>query len=157
MASRTNKIKSSVPFNPGDVTKASPYVQRLIQDAELRANLQKTLASSKSAYGRLSNGKAPAKTVLEDKKFQRDVQQAYEAAREASAALSAGPRKRAKKGLSFGRKLLILGLGAGIALAASETLRSKVLDMLFGAEEEFQYTPPATAGPAPSAAPVSSA
>jgi hypothetical protein len=156
MASRTKKIKSSVPINPGDVTKASPYVQRLIQDADLRANLQKVVESGKSAYGRLSNGKAPAKTVMEDKKFQRDVREAYEAAREATAALTAKPRKRARKGLTFGRKLLIVGIGGGLALAGSEKLRSKVLDTLFGAEEEFEYTPPASTSPAPSAAPVSS-
>ena len=157
MASRTKKIKSSVPFDPSDVTKASPYVQRLIQDADLRANLQKALASTKSAYGRISNGKAPAKTVMEDKKFQRDVQDAYQAVRDASAALSEGPRKRARKGLTFGRKMLIVAIGGGLALAGSEKLRSKVLDTLFGAEEEFEYTPPASASPAPSAAPVSGA
>ena len=32
--------------------------------------------------------------------------------------------------------------GVGVALGVSESLRSKVLDALFGAEEEFQYTPP---------------
>ena len=31
-------------------------------------------------------------------------------------------------------------MSAGIALAVSEGLRKKVLDALFGAEEEFEYT-----------------
>jgi hypothetical protein len=31
-------------------------------------------------------------------------------------------------------------VSAGIALAVSEGLRKKVLDALFGAEEEFEYT-----------------
>ena len=35
----------------------------------------------------------------------------------------------------------------------SEGLRSKVLDTLFGAEEEFQYTPPA---PSPTTPPTAS-
>ena len=39
-------------------------------------------------------------------------------------------------------------VGAGLALAVSEELRKKVLDALFGAEEEFEYTsttaPPST-------------
>jgi hypothetical protein len=35
------------------------------------------------------------------------------------------------------------GVAGGVALAASSGLRNKVLDVLFGAEEEFQYTPPA--------------
>jgi hypothetical protein len=37
--------------------------------------------------------------------------------------------------------MLFVGLvGAGLALALSEGLRKKVLDALFGAEEEFEYT-----------------
>jgi hypothetical protein len=52
----------------------------------------------------------------------------------------------------------VLAIGGGLALAGSEKLRSKVLDTLFGAEEEFEYTPPATATPTPPAStPVSSA
>ena len=36
---------------------------------------------------------------------------------------------------------MLLGVvGAGVALAVSEDLRKKVLDALFGAEEEFEYT-----------------
>ena len=31
-------------------------------------------------------------------------------------------------------------VGGGLALALSEDLRKKVLDALFGAEEEFEYT-----------------
>ena len=31
-------------------------------------------------------------------------------------------------------------MGAGAALALSEGLRKKVLDAMFGAEEEFEYT-----------------
>ena len=45
----------------------------------------------------------------------------------------------------------------GLALAVSEKLRSKVLDTLFGAEEEFEYTPPPAASPSQPAAPVSAA
>ena len=48
-------------------------------------------------------------------------------------------------------------VGAAVALAVSEKLRSKVLDTLFGAEEEFQYTPPAGAASTPPAAPVTAA
>jgi hypothetical protein len=50
--------------------------------------------------------------------------------------------------LTFGRVVVMAAVGGGIAIAASEQLRSKALDLLFGAEEEFQYTPPAS--PAPS-------
>jgi hypothetical protein len=62
--------------------------------------------------------------------------------------------------MGFGRSLMIIIIGGVVGVAASEKLRSKVLDTLFGAEEEFQYTPPATtsnAAGASSETPVSAA
>jgi hypothetical protein len=156
----THKKAKAVPFNPADVAniaKHNPYIQRLIDDAQLRENVQKAIESSKSAYGRLSNGKAPARALLEDKKLQKDLGEALEALRDASIALAEAPRKRARKGLRIGRKRLILGLGFALALAGSEKLRSKVLDALFGSEEEFDYTPPAAGASTPPATPVSAA
>ncbi|MGC9219838.1 MAG: hypothetical protein ACP5H2_00625 [Solirubrobacteraceae bacterium] len=44
---------------------------------------------------------------------------------------------------SLGGLVLLIIAGAVAALVVSEPLRNKVLDALFGAEEEFQYTPPA--------------
>ena len=160
MASKRKKAAKAVPFNPADVAhmaKSNPYIQRLIDDAELRENVQKAIESTKSAYGRLSNGKTPAKALLEDKKLQKDLGEALEALRDASLALSEAPRKRARKGIGFGRKLLILGIGGAVALAGREKLRSKVLDTLFGKEEEFEYTPPSSGASTPPAAPVSAA
>jgi hypothetical protein len=158
MPSKGKKAKA-VPFNAADIAKiakANPYIQRLIDDAHLRENVQKTIESSRSAYGRLSNGKTPAKSLLEDRKLQGDLRNALESLRDASIALSEAPKKRVRKGRRLGRKLVVLALGAGVALAGSEKLRSKVLDTLFGAEEEFEYTPPA-ASTTPPAAPVSAA
>jgi hypothetical protein len=164
MASNKKKVAKAakaVPFNAADVAniaKSNPYLQRLIEDAELRENVQKAIESGKSAYGRLSNGKAPHKALMEDKKLQNDLRQAFEAVRDAGNALSDAPkRQKVRKGMSFGRKLMLLAIGGGLALAGSEQLRSKVLDTLFGKEEEFQYTPPATTTPASPATPVGSA
>jgi hypothetical protein len=84
--------------------------------------------------------------LIDDKKLQNELRAAFEAGRDAAMALSDAPKrskpKKKRKG-GLGRKLMILVIGAVIALAVSESLRSKVLDALFGAEEEFQYTPPA--------------
>jgi hypothetical protein len=159
MPTRRKKGKA-MSFSPADVAniaKANPYIQRLIDDAELRDNVQKAYASSKRAYARLTNGKAPAKALLDDKKLQKDLRNAAEALREASVALTEAPKRRARKGMGFGRKLLIAGIGGGLALAGSEKLRSKVLDTLFGAEEEFEYTPPPPPASTPPATPVSAA
>ncbi len=155
MPSKSKTLKSAVPFDPAAIT-ANPYIQRLIEDAKLRANMQQAFESSRKAYVRLSNGKAPQKALLEDKKLQRELRQAIESLREASIALSEAPKQQGRKKRRFGRRLLIVMLAAGLALAGSEKLRSKVLDTLFGAEEEFEYTPPPSAAPTPPASPVSS-
>jgi len=53
--------------------------------------------------------------------------------------------------------VLLLGVvGAGVALAVSEGLRKKVLDALFGAEEEFEYTS-TTSSPSTSSPPAGTA
>ena len=157
----SRKKSKAAPFSAADlanITKANPYIQRLIEDSKLRDNVRVALDSTRSAYERLSNGKSPHRALLEDKKLQADLRDAAEAIRDATVSLSEAPKQRARKRRRFGRKLLIAFIGAFAALAASEKLRSKVLDTLFGAEEEFQYTPPAT-GPAatPPATPVTAA
>ena len=161
MASRRKKVAKAVPFNSADlanISKANPYLQRLIEDSTLRDNITTAIDSGKSAYDRLLSSKAPHKAVIDDKKLQKDLRTTGEAVRDVATSLSNAPKKqRAKKGLRLGRKLLILGIGATVALVASEGLRSKVLDTLFGAEEEFQYTPPAPSPATPPASPVTAA
>lgn len=141
------------------ISKATPYIQRVIQDATLRENVRTAYDSTRSAYGRLTNGKAPAKALLEDKKLQRDLQHAIEALRDASNALSEAPKRQSprKKRGGFGRKIMIAALGFGLALAGSEKLRTKVLDMVFGKEEEFEYTPPPATASTPPSSPVGAA
>ena len=160
MASKRKKSVAA-PLKSVDIssiTKATPYIQRLIQDAKLRENVRTAYDSTRSAYARLTNGKAPTKVLLEDKKLQRDVLIAVEALRDATTALSEAPKKqRERKRGGFGRKLLVVGLGFGLALAGSEKLRTKVLDTVFGKEEEFEYTPPPATAPTPPSSPVGAA
>jgi hypothetical protein len=148
MAFRGKRSKA-VPFNAADITnmaKSNPYVQRLLGDPKLRKNVTTAVNASKSAYERANNGKLQAQTLLEDKKLHQDLGRALGAARDATITLTQTRRRR--RGLSLGRVLVIAGIGGGVAVAASEQLRSKALDLLFGAEEEFQYTPPASPAPA---------
>ena len=116
----------------------SPYVQRLAEDEELRQNLWSAYESARTAVGRLQNGKHPTRQIFDDKKLQKDVKSAAESFRDASIALREAPKKRRKGG--FGKLILLGVVGGGLALAVSEDLRKKVLDALFGAEEEFEYT-----------------
>ena len=116
----------------------NPYVQRLIEDEELRDSLRHAFEAARGAYGRATgNGKGPVKAVASDRKVQRDLRQAAESLREASEQLRA-PRKRKHSRLG---RLILFGIVAGtIALVLSEDARKTVLDALFGAEEEFEYT-----------------
>ena len=110
------------------------YVRRLIEDEDLRENLQDAYRSAKKAYGRVNNG-APAKRLMDDKKVHRELKSAAESLREASDQL------RGKQERHTFRNLLLLSIfGAILAIALSEDLRKAVLDRLFGAEEEFEYT-----------------
>ena len=130
---------------------AAPYVQRVITDEELRDNVRVAVESAREAFARLQNGKGVPKTVLDDKKFHRDVTKAASALKDASDSLREGPKKTRRKG-GLLRKLVFLAVAGGIAVAVSEDLRNKVLDALFGKEEEFDYTSstqPSTPAPEP--------
>jgi uncharacterized protein HemX len=134
-------------FAAGKAVRSNPYVQRVMQDPQLRENLRSAFDSARKAYTRMSNSKGPVKAVTEDKKVQRELKEAANSLKDAADSLRGKKRKRRK-----GRLLLVAVVGAGLALALSEGLRKKVLDTLFGAEEEFEYTasttpePPAGAG-----------
>jgi hypothetical protein len=149
MAARNRAAKAS---NAAKAAGSNPYVQRIIQDSELRNNIRDAYEHTRSAYARLANGKGPSKALFDDKKLQRDLRDATVSLREVGSALKEGPRRRKRR---TGRRLLILAIGAGLALALSEGLRKKLLDALFGAEEEFDYTSTTTpAAPTPAAAPT---
>jgi hypothetical protein len=130
----------------------NPYVQRIVDDEDLRQNIVHAYESSRDAFDRLGNGKSPSKQIFDDKKLQKDLKAAAESIRDASVALREAPKKQRSGG--FG-KLLVIGLVGGVAaLALSEGLRKKVLDALFGAEEEFEYTSTTTSAPAAAPAPA---
>jgi adenylosuccinate synthase len=135
MAAKKKAAKAGAgAYAAGKAVRSNDYVQRLVEDEELRDNLRSAFASAKKAYTRI-NGKGPAK-ALDDKKVQRELKEAAASLKEAADSLRGKKKKKRGKG-----RLLLIGLvGAGLALALSEGLRKKALDALFGAEEEFEYT-----------------
>jgi hypothetical protein len=117
---------------------SNPYVRRLLEDEELRQNIRVAFEAARKAYGRMQNGKGPAKAVMDDKKVQRELRTAAESLREASQQLR-GRRTRPRR-FGLGKALLLVIIGAALILILSEDARNAVLDKLFGAEEEFEYT-----------------
>ena len=150
------KDKAAKAAAAAQAAKENPYLQRVIQDDELRDNMVVAFEAARNAYTRLNKGKAPAKNLVEDKKLHAELKRSADALRDASSALREAPKKatpKKKRKGGMGKLLLVAALGGVIAIAVSEGLRNKVLDALFGAEEEFDYssntTPVAPAEAAP--------
>ena len=124
-------------FDALNAAKSNPYVKQIIEDEELRAAVRGAFESARDAYSRLNSGKPPQRVVFDDKKFHRDIKRAAEALGDVGSSLRQGTKRR-RKG-SLGRKLLFLLVLGVAALVLSSTVRDKVLDLLFGKEEEFDY------------------
>ncbi|HKZ13051.1 MAG TPA: hypothetical protein VJL81_04300 [Solirubrobacterales bacterium] len=119
-----------------EAARENPYVQRLIEDEDLRDNLKDAYSSAKKAYSRATgNGKGTVKAVTSDKKVQKEMRQAAEALQEARERL-----QKPKKKHRLGKLIMLAIIGGIVALVVSEGARKAVLDALFGAEEEFEYT-----------------
>ena len=129
----------------GEAIRSNEYVQRILNDPELQENLRSAYGSARKAYGRI-NGKG-VKAVTDDKKTQKELREAAASLKEASHQLR-GKKKKKKRRL--GRLVLLALVGGALAIGLSEGLRKKVLDKLFGAEEEFEYTASTTPEPASS-------
>ena len=113
----------------------NPYVQRFIEDEELRENVRAAFDSARKAYRRMQNGKGPARALVEDRKLQKNLRETADSLKQA------GDQLRGKRRRRRGRKLLMLAILGGIAaLILSEGARKAVLDRIFGAEEEFEYS-----------------
>jgi hypothetical protein len=142
MAARTKMAKNAASTAAATT---SPWVQRIVEDEDLRDNFRVAFEAAKDAYERLADGKSP-RQLVEDKKLQKDINIAANALKEAGTSLKDGPRKRPRR-RRMGRTLMVLAVGAIAAVAVSEDLRTRLLDALFGKEEEFEYA----STPSPSA------
>jgi hypothetical protein len=144
MASKKKKAAAAAGGAAGaaKAAKDNPYVREVVENDDLRDNIQAAYDSAREAYERIASSKKPAKAIFDDKKLQRDLKNAADSIREAGLTLKDAPKggRKKKSGGGLFRKLLLLTIAAGLALALSEDLRKKVLDALFGAEEEFEYT-----------------
>src|SRR4249919_2956204 len=126
------KTKANQAADLYSTARENPYVQRLIEDEELRDSLKDAFESAKGAYGRATgNGKGAVKAVTSDKKVQKDLRKAAENLQEASERLRKPPKRKSR----LGRLILLALVATVLALIISEDVRKTVLDALFGAEE----------------------
>ena len=122
------------------------YLRRLMEDEDLRDSVRDAFEAARDAYDRLSSNGSVIDTAIDDKKLHKDLKETAESLRDASNRLRGQEKQR-----HWGRLILIGVAGAVLALVISEDLRKAVLDKLFGAEEEFEYTSTTTPAPAPAA------
>jgi hypothetical protein len=149
-----SKTRATQAADLYSTARENPYVQRLVEDDELRDSLKNAFEAARGAYGRATSNGSAVKAVTSDKKVQRDLRTAAENLRDASEQLRA-PKKRKKSRL--GRIVMLALVGAVVALILSEDARKTVLDALFGAEEEFEYTASTTPEPSSTSEPVGTA
>jgi hypothetical protein len=136
-----NKASAVVGAAVG-AAKGNPYVQRVVEDPDLRDNVLVAFENARDAYDRLAKSKDHSpQALVKDRKLQKQLRTSAEALREATVALREGPKTRRRRGRTVIRLLMVGAAGAGVAAAASSGVRHKVLDALFGKEEEFEYTP----------------
>jgi DNA-binding transcriptional regulator PaaX len=140
-STRTQRARDAVG-SAGD----NPYLRRLIEDEDLRDSVRDAFDAARDAYERLSSNGSVIDTAIDDKKLHKDLKSAAENLREASNRIRGQEKQR-----RLGRLLLIIVAGAVLALVLSEDLRKGLLDKLFGAEEEFEYTSTTTPAPTPAA------
>ena len=142
MAKSTTKAQRA--RNAARSAGSNPYLRRVVEDEDLRASVVTAFDAAKDAYERLSSNGSVIDTAIDDKKLHSDLKTAAENLREASQRLRGEEEKKRR----FGRLLVIAIAAAVLAILVSEDLRKSILDALFGAEEEFEYTSTTTA-PAP--------
>lgn len=137
MALKTKKLNDTISA-AADQAKENPYLNKIIEDKELRDNAVAALQSVKSAFDQAkATGFDNPAELVQDKKIKKDLKKAAETLKTTSDDIqSAGKKKRHPL-----RKIIALAVIGGIvAIVVSEDARKAVLDTLFGAEEEFEYT-----------------
>jgi hypothetical protein len=137
MALKTKKLNDTISA-AADQAKENPYLNKIIEDKELRDNAVAALQSVKSAFDQAkATGFDNPAELVQDKKIKKDLKKAAETLKTTSDDIqSAGKKKRHPL-----RKIVALAVIGGIvAIVVSEDARKAVLDTLFGAEEEFEYT-----------------
>lgn len=131
------KTKDRVFDSAGNV---KPYIERAMQDEDLRDNVMTAFAAAKEVYDELIGGRGittAATRVATDKDVQGNLKTALDELREAA------DRLQGKKDHS-GRNttLLVAGLALGILFnpMSGPATRKWVSDKIFGGSDDFTYS-----------------
>lgn len=116
-------------------------VRNLIENQDLHDDLRNLAEAAKTAYARVSSNPG---AILQDKKVHSELRAGTSALLDAKGQLNGKKAKKKKKG-GFGGLFLVV-VGSGIAVVTVPALRTKALDLVFGPEEELDYSVGSAAG-----------
>lgn len=138
MAVKSKKITEKIN-EATEQAKDNPYLQKIVEDKELRENAVAALQSVKSAFDRAQEaGFDKPADIVNDKQLRKDIKKAAKTLKDTKNEIASAKPKKKKRG--FGKLIAVAVVGAAVAIVVSDDLRKQVLDALFGAEEEFEYT-----------------
>jgi hypothetical protein len=121
------------------VAEVKPYIQRAIQDEELRENLRSAFDTARGVYDELIGGRgmtAVASKVASDKEIQDQLRSAIEDLRSAADRIQGKEEHKARN-----TSLLLAGIALGVLfnpMTGPET-RRWLKDKIFGEDEDFGY------------------
>ena len=121
------------------VSSAKPYVERALNDEEIRENLKKAYEAARGLF-ELAGKKGPArvaKGVVDDKRVQKNLQTTVEELRHAVSRLQGREHKRRS-----GKLLFLAGAGAAVLLnpVTGPKARRWLKEKLSGGSDEFGYS-----------------
>lgn len=116
-------------------------VRNLIENQDLHDDLRNLTEAAKMAYARVA---ANPGAILQDKKVHSELRAGTSALLDAKGQLGGKKAKKKKKGK--GGLFLLTIVGSGVAVVAVPALRTKALDLVFGPEEELDYSVGSAAG-----------
>jgi hypothetical protein len=132
------KARDRVSDTAGNV---KPYVQRAVQDEELRENVKAAFQAARDVYDELLGNRGVttiAARVATDKDIQERLRDAVDELREAS------ERIQGKKEQHGGRNttLLLAGIALGILFnpLTGPSTRKWLSDVVFGGDDDFSYS-----------------
>jgi len=123
------------------VSDVKPYVQRAIQDEELRENLRSAYATAREVYDELIGNRGVsgvATKVANDKEIQDQLRSAIQDLRNAANRIQGQDTHKGRNS-----SLLLVGIALGILFnpVTGPATRKKLADMVFGGDD-FTYETP---------------